>query len=57
MDKYFTCEEVAKRYGVKTRTVWSWIREKKLNAVRLGKTVYRIRPEDIKAFDQARLTS
>jgi len=55
MEKYLTCEQVAEKYGVKVVTVWAWIREKKLPAIRIGKG-YRIRPEDLEAFEAARKT-
>jgi len=55
MEKYLTCEQVAERYGVKVITIWAWIREKKLPAIRIGKG-YRIRPEDLEAFEAARKT-
>lgn len=52
----YTCEEIAERYGVKVITVWDWIRKKKLPALKIGKE-YRIREEDIKAFETSRLTT
>lgn len=55
MKKYLTCEDVAEMYGVKKKTVWGWIREKKLGAIQTGK-LYRIRPEDIEAFSESRAT-
>jgi excisionase family DNA binding protein len=55
MEKYLTCEQVAERYGVKVITVWAWIREKKLPAIRIGKG-YRVKPEDLEAFEEARRT-
>lgn len=55
MPNYFTCEEVAQMYKVKTITVWDWIRRKKLPALKIGRD-YRIRPEDIKAFEKGRET-
>ena len=55
MTNMYTCEQVAQRYGVKTLTVWDWIRKKKLPAIKLGRD-YRIRQEDLDAFEQARLT-
>jgi len=55
MEKFFTCEDIAERYGVKKITVWAWIREKKLGAVRIGRD-YRIRQEDLHEFEEARLT-
>lgn len=50
-----TCEQVAERYGVKLITVWAWIREKKLPAIKIGK-MYRIKPDDLIAFETARMT-
>lgn len=37
MSEMYTCEQVAQRYGVKTLTVWDWIRKKKLPAIKLVK--------------------
>ncbi len=55
MEKYLSCEQVAEKYGVKVITVWAWIREKKLPAIRIGKG-YRITPEDLAEFEAARKT-
>lgn len=55
MQKLYTCEDIAERYGVKTLTVWAWIRDKKMPAIKVGKS-YRVREEDIKAFEESRLT-
>lgn len=55
MDKYLTPQEVADRYGVKVITVWSWIREKKLKAIKTGK-MYHIRPQDLAEFEESRQT-
>ena len=56
MSNMYTCEQVAQRYGVKTLTVWGWIRKKKLPAIKLGRD-YRIRQEDLDAFEQAQYQS
>lgn len=56
LDKYFTCDEVAERYGVKVATVWDWIRSKKLIAINLGKT-YRIKESDLLEFEQSNKTT
>lgn len=56
MPKYYSCDEVAEMYGVKRFTILEWIRNGKLTAVRAGKN-YRIRPEDIAAFDAANATT
>lgn len=56
MDKLYTCAEVAERYSVKKLTVWEWIRNKKMAAVKIGKE-YRVSESDIRAFDLERRTS
>lgn len=56
MAQMFTCEEVAERYKVKVITVWEWIRQKKLSAIKLGRE-YRISEEDLKAFERSRRTT
>lgn len=56
MSKLYTCKEIAERYGVEVITVWDWIRKKKLPALKLGKE-YRVRDEDIKVFEESRLTT
>ena len=50
MEKIYSCEEVAERYGVKLQTVWSWIRKCKLAAIKVGKE-YRIRESDLVRFE------
>ena len=41
MDELLSCEVVAKRYSVEVATIWRWIREKKLPAIKIGKN-YRL---------------
>lgn len=53
MAQMFTCEEVAERYKVKVITVWEWIRQKKLGAIKLGRE-YRITEDDLVAFENSR---
>lgn len=55
MTKLYTCEEVADRYGVRKQTVWEWIRKKKMGAIKAGKS-YKVREEDLKQFEDSRLT-
>ena len=55
MAELYTCEQVAKRYGVKIITVWDWIRKRKLGAIKLGRD-YRISEDDLKEFEAARKT-
>lgn len=55
MDTLYTCAQVAERYGIKTITVWEWIRKKKLPAIKIGKE-YRIRTEDLAEFEKRRRT-
>ena len=52
MEKFYSCEQVADRYGVMVSTVWKWIRENKLSAVKIG-GVYRVRESDLAAFEKA----
>ena len=56
MPNYYTCEEVAQIYKVKTLTVWDWIRKKKLPAIKIGRD-YRVSPDDLKNFEQERRTT
>ena len=55
MDKLYSCEDVATRYGVKTLTIWDWIRKKKIPAIKIGKE-YRVREADLIAFERNRST-
>jgi excisionase family DNA binding protein len=55
MKNFYAPVDVAELYGVKLTTVWTWIREKKLPALKLGKN-YRIRPEDLERFEKSRET-
>lgn len=43
MEKLYTCEEIAKRYGVNTATVKEWIRKKELPAIKITPKIIRIR--------------
>lgn len=52
MDKFYTCEDIAARYGVPLATVWRWVRSGKLPAIRPGKE-YRIRETDLLDFEDA----
>ena len=56
LEKYYTCEEVAERYGVKVATVWDWIKSKKLAAIDLGRA-YRIKESDLTEFEQSNKTT
>lgn len=51
MENFYTCEQVAERYGVKIATVWEWIREKKLPAIQIGRS-YRIREKDLLTLEE-----
>lgn len=52
MSKLYTCKEVAERYGVKTETVWDWIRTGKLKAFRIGR-LYRVSEECLTSFEKS----
>lgn len=56
MAQMFTCEEVAERYKVKVITVWEWIRQGKLSAIKLGRE-YRISEDDLNTFENSRRTT
>ena len=49
--KFYTCEEVASRYGVKVSTVWEWIRTGRLEAYKLMR-MYRVTEEQLEAFEK-----
>lgn len=55
MGKLYTCAEIAGKYRVQTRTVWDWIRSKKLVAIKVGKG-YRVKEEDLELFEDSRKT-
>ena len=55
MAKLYSCEDVANRYGVKVETVWAWIRDKRLLAVKIGKS-YRVKENDLAAFEKENQT-
>lgn len=55
MEKLYNCEDVANRYDVKVETVWAWIREKRLPAVKIGKG-YRVKETDLVTFEQKNRT-
>ena len=56
MEDLYTCDQVAERYGVKTITIWDWIRRKKLPAIKIGRD-YRVSKGDLEAFEAARKTT
>ena len=56
LGKLYTCNEIAARYGVRTFTVWGWIRNKKLPAIKIGKE-YRIDESDLMEFERSRRTT
>ena len=55
MEKLYSCEDVANRYGVKVETVCAWIRAKLLSAVKIGKS-YRVKENDLAAFEKENQT-
>jgi len=56
LEKFYTCEEVAERYGLQLSTIWAWIREQKLPAIKLG-GVYRIKESDLEEFEKQNATT
>lgn len=55
MEKFYSCEQISERYGVKLTTVWAWIRAHKLPAVKVGKQ-YRVTAEALLAFERENAT-
>lgn len=47
MEQYYTLQEVAEKLKLNVRTLYKWIRESKLNAVKLG-DVWRIPESELK---------
>ncbi len=47
--KYYTPEEISKTFNVKKATVYLWVREGKLKAIRLGNLI-RISEEALQKF-------
>lgn len=56
MDKLYTCNEIASRYGVSIFTVWDWIKKKNLPAFKIGRE-YRVKQSDLIAFEDATKTT
>ena len=55
MEKLYRCEEVANRYEVQITTVYDWIRNKNLPALKIGKS-YMVQESDLKQFEEMRKT-
>ena len=55
MEKLLTCEDVAARYSVELTTVWRWVREKRLTAIKTGK-MYSFRLQDLEKFEAENAT-
>lgn len=48
---YLTVEQVANDLGFKTRTIHKWIKEGKINALKVGRE-YRINEQEYEKFKQ-----
>lgn len=48
----FTPSEVAEHLGVSKQTIWTWIRQGKLDAVKINSRNYRIELETIKKLHE-----
>lgn len=55
MEEIFSCEDVARRYGVKVSTVYSWIHSNVLPAIKVG-GLYRFHESDLIAFENKNKT-
>lgn len=54
--RLLTPEQVAEHLGIAVKTVKDYLREGVLPGVKIGKRIWRIRPEDLQAFIEARVT-
>jgi excisionase family DNA binding protein len=54
MSELLTLEEAGALLKVSRKTVWYWIKEKRLPGIQAGKQ-WRVRREDLEAFVQAKL--
>jgi excisionase family DNA binding protein len=50
MDPYLSIPFVAKKLSVSRQTLWRWVKEGKINAIRLPSGRFRISSEDLKLF-------
>ena len=51
MEKLYSCQDIAVRYGVKVITVYDWIKKKRIPALKIGKE-YRFKESDILEFEE-----
>jgi len=49
-DKFYTPTEIADMLKISRASVWRYIREKKLKAIKLGHSTYRISEENFNSF-------
>ncbi|MNP76414.1 Helix-turn-helix domain protein [compost metagenome] len=50
LGKVYTVEETAELLKVDINTIYKWIKEKKLTAIKLGGTTWRIKERDLHYF-------
>lgn len=55
MEKFYSCEQVAERYGVHVVTVWRWIRKAELSAIKIGRQ-YFVTADAIEQFENRHRT-
>lgn len=51
MERIYTCEEIAERYGVKIHTIYKWIKDGAMQAIRIGKA-YRVKESAVLEFEE-----
>lgn len=51
MSNFIGSKDVAERYGVSLQTVWEWVKNRKLGAIRMGRR-FLFTEEDLKAFEE-----
>lgn len=53
-EDWMSPKEIADLLGFKTRTVYQWLREKKLKGVQFGGKSWRVRRKDLETFLEER---
>ena len=55
LENFYSCEQIAERYGVHVVTVWRWIRKAELPAIKIGRQ-YFITHDALAEFERKRCT-
>lgn len=56
MEKLYSCDEIAERYGVKRHTVYVWKGKGLFNTVSIGR-LWRVRESELEAFERGSVSA